>query len=272
MSTYTSYSRFQMTPTIIDSHAHLDWDSFKEDQAEVIQRAFDSGVVQMVQAGVYLTSIPEMLKLSERYENIYCGIGLHPHEAKDWDENSADILREAAHHPKVVAIGECGLDFHYNHSEPDTQRRVFAAQVDIAREVGKPLIIHTRNAWDDTFEIIKRHGKGEVPGVFHCFTGGPEQIPEIKEIDFYVSFSGIVTFPKSKDIQAAAPMVPAERLMVETDCPYLAPQGMRGKRNEPSYVWLVAERLAELRSSSKDEVAAQTAANARRLFKLPAVG
>jgi TatD DNase family protein len=257
--------------TIIDSHAHLDWESFKEDQPAVIQRALDAGVVQIVQAGVYLTAIPEMLALAERYDHIFCGIGLHPHEAKDWNDDSAAILREAARHPKVVAIGECGLDFHYNHSEPDVQRRVFAEQVKIAREVGKPLIIHTREAWEDTFAIIKEHGKGEVPGVFHCFTGGPGVIPTIKEIDFYVSFSGIVTFPKSTDIQAAAPMVPADRIMVETDSPYLAPQGMRGKRNEPSHVWLVAAKLADLRGESKDEVAINTSTNARRLFKLPTV-
>lgn len=261
-----------MTNTIIDSHAHLDWESFKEDQEQVIERAFASGVVQIVTAGVYLKSIPEMLALADRYERIYCGVGLHPHEAKDWDDAaSAAEVREAAKHRKVVAIGECGLDFHYNHSEPEVQTRVFVEQVELARELRKPLIIHTREAWPETFDIIKRHGRGEVRGVFHCFTGGPEVVPEIREIDFYVSFSGIVTFPKSLDIQAAAKLIPPDRIMVETDCPYLAPQGMRGKRNEPSYVWLVAAKLADLRGASKEEIAAQTAENARRLFGLPAV-
>lgn len=260
-----------MPATIIDSHAHLDWESFKEDQGAVIQRAFDAGVVQIVQAGVYLHAIPEMLAIAERYDNIYCGIGLHPHEAKDWNDDSVDILREWAAHPKVVAIGECGLDFHYNHSDPDVQRRVFAEQVKIAREVGKPLIIHTREAWDDTFDIIKTYGEGEVPGVFHCFTGGPAVIPTIREIDFYVSFSGIVTFPKSTDIQAAAPLVPDNRILVETDSPYLAPQGKRGKRNEPENVWLVAAKIAELRSVTKDDIADLTKANARRLFGLPEI-
>jgi TatD DNase family protein len=258
-----------MPATIIDSHAHLDWESFKEDREAVIQRAFDSGVAQIVQAGVYLHAIPEMLSLAETYPNIFVGIGLHPHEAKDWNEQSDSVIRQAAVHPKVVGIGECGLDFHYNYSEPETQKTVFALQVDLARELKKPLIIHTRNAWPETFQILKKHGKGEVRGVFHCFTGGPEVLPEIRELDFYVSFSGIVTFPKSTDIQKAAPLVPADRLLVETDCPYLAPQGVRGKRNEPSYVWLVAEKVAQLRSVPKDELAAQTAENARRLFNLP---
>lgn len=258
-----------MPSTIIDSHAHLDWESFKEDQEAVIQRAFESGVVQIVQAGVHLKSFPELLALSERYERIYCGIGLHPHDAKDWGADSASIVREAAHKQKVVAIGECGLDYHYNHSEPEVQRRVFAEQVELARDLNKPLILHTREAWPDTFDILHKHGRGAVRGVFHCFTGGPEVIPQIKELDFYVSFSGIVTFPKSTDIQAAAKLVDDDRIMVETDCPYLAPQGMRGKRNEPAYVWLVAAKLADLRGSSKDDIAAVTSQNARRLFALP---
>ena len=258
-----------MTTTIIDSHAHLDWESFKDDRDSVIQRAFDAGVVQMVEAGVYLHSIPEMLALAEQHANIYVGVGLHPHEAKSWDENSEETIRQAAKHAKVVGLGECGLDFHYNYSEREIQLSVFAKQVELARELKKPLIIHSRNAWDDTFEILNKYGRGEVRGVFHCFTGGPEQLPPIRAIDFYVSFSGIVTFPKATDIQAAAPLVPADRLLVETDCPYLAPQGMRGKRNEPSYVWLVAEKVAALRGVTRDELAAQTSSNARALFGLP---
>lgn len=258
--------------TIIDSHAHLDWESFKEDRDAVIQRAFDAGVAQIVQAGVYLHTIPEAIALADQFERIYIGIGLHPHEAKFWTEESAGLLREAAKHPKVVGIGECGLDFHYNHSERDVQLEVFAAQVDIARELSKPLIIHTREAWEDTFRILNDHGKGQVRGVFHCFTGGPEVIPEIKRLDFYVSFSGIVTFPKATDIQAAAPLVADDRILVETDSPYLSPQGLRGKRNEPANVWVVANKVAELRKISKEAIAKQTSENARRLFNLPNLG
>jgi TatD DNase family protein len=259
-----------MPNTIIDSHAHLDWESFTEDRDSVIERAFASGVSQIVQAGVYLHNIDEAVTLAERYENIFCGVGLHPHEAKFWQEDSSEqAIRQACTHPKVVAIGECGLDFHYNHSDRDDQLRVFAKQVDLARDLNKPLIIHTRNAWEDTFAILRDHGKGQVRGVFHCFTGGPEVVPEIKELDFYVSFSGIVTFPKSADIQAAAPLIADDRILVETDSPYLAPQGMRGRRNEPANVWLVAAKVAQLRNVSRDELAELTSANARRLFKLP---
>jgi TatD DNase family protein len=258
-----------MTNTIIDSHAHLGWDSFAEDREEVIDRAFSQGVKPIVQAGVYLESIEDMISLSEKYADIYTGIGLHPHEAKSWDASSMEKLRQAAAHPKVVAIGECGLDFHYNHSERQTQLDVFGMQVELARQLGKPLIIHTREAWQDTFAILRERGGGQVSGVFHCFTGGPEVLPEIQQLDFYVSFSGIVTFPKALDIQAAAPLVPSDRILVETDCPYLAPQGMRGKRNEPANVWLVADKIAQLRGSTREEIAAITSANARRLFKLP---
>lgn len=254
---------------IIDSHAHLTWDSFAEDQTEVIERAFADGVVQMVQAGVDLKTIPEMFKLTEQYSEIFIGVGLHPHEAKLWNDEADSQIREAAEHPKVVAIGECGLDFYYNHSDRDAQLACFKAQIEIAREMNKPLIVHSRDAWDDTFELLEKVGQGKVRGVFHCFTGGPEQLPRIAALDFYVSFSGILTFSSAKNIQAAAPLAPNNRILVETDCPYLAPQPVRGKRNEPVYVWYVAEKLAQLRGVSLEQIAETTVANARQLFNLP---
>lgn len=259
-----------MPNSIVDSHAHLGWDSFQEDREEVINRAFESGISQIVQAGVDHASLPESLKIADDFPNIFNGVGLHPHEAKHWNADSADIVRDAFRHKSVVAIGECGLDFYYNHSERDVQLQVFREQVRLCLELNKPLIIHTRDAWDDTFEILKQEGKGELRGVFHCFTGGPAQIPAIKELDFFVSFSGILTFKSAKDIQAAAPLVAADRVLVETDAPYLAPEGKRGKRNEPSYIWITAEKLAALRGCSKDDIAAQTSENARALFSLPA--
>jgi TatD DNase family protein len=219
---------------IIDSHAHLVWESFGEDLEQVIERAQQERVVQIVQAGVDFETIPQMAALSLRYPHIFFGVGLHPHEAKNWNSGSAGVLREAAGDPKNVAIGECGLDFHYNFSERQQQLSAFQEQVELARELGKPLIIHTRDAWEDTFAILHQAGKGDVRGVFHCFTGGPEVLPEIQKLDFYVSFSGILTFHNAKMIQAAAALVPANRIMVETDSPYLAPIPLRGKRNEPA--------------------------------------
>jgi TatD DNase family protein len=255
--------------SIIDSHAHLTWDSFAEDQAAVIERAHSEGVVQIVQAGVDLSTIPEMVKIAERYEHIYFGAGIHPHEAKHWSEDAAKALREAARHPKMVAIGECGLDFYYDHSDRDCQKKVFREQVAIARELDKPLIIHTRDAWEETFAILAEEGQGKIIGVFHCFTGSPEVLPAVGKLDFYVSFSGIITFKNALAIQEAAKLVPADRLLVETDCPYLAPVPHRGKRNEPSYVWHVAEKVALLRGEELTLLASQATDNARRLFKLP---
>jgi TatD DNase family protein len=257
--------------SIIDSHAHLAWDSYAEDQKDVIARAFQSGVVQIVHAGVDLVSIPEMIKLSDDYEQIYLGVGLHPHEAKLWDSQAEEALRQAAAHPKVVAIGECGLDFYYNHSDRESQINAFRAQIRLARQLAKPLIIHTRDAWPDTFAILEEEEAGKVGGVFHCFTGSPAQLPQIKKLDFYVSFSGIVTFNKAQDIQDAAKLVDENRMLVETDCPYLAPQPMRGKRNEPAYVWMVASKLAELRNVSQEQIADVTVKNTRRLFQLPEI-
>jgi TatD DNase family protein len=251
---------------IIDSHAHLTWESFAEDQKDVIARAFAENVVQIVHAGVDLVTIPEMMRLADEYEQIYLGIGLHPHEAKLFDEQTENTLRQAAKHKKVVAIGECGLDFYYNLSERDAQIKAFRAQIRLANELNLPLILHTRDAWEDTFAILKEEGAKR--GVFHCFTGGPEVLPQIAELDFYVSFSGILTFSSAKEIQKAAALVADNRMLVETDCPYLAPQPMRGKRNEPSYVWYTAEKLANLRGRNVEDIAKITTKNTRELFKL----
>jgi TatD DNase family protein len=256
--------------SIIDSHAHVVKEYFSEDQEEVIERAFKSGISQMINPGVVLESIPELLELTQRYENIYTAVGLHPHDAKNWSESSFDTLAKASEHAKVVAIGECGLDFFYNNSSHDEQIKALSEQIKLALETNKPIIIHCRDAWDEMLSLLKTEGQGKLRGVFHCFTGGPELLPRIEELDFYVSFSGIVTFPKSKPIKEAAAMVPANRLLAETDCPFLAPQKVRGKRNEPSYVWFVAEELARLRDKELGEISALCEQNARTLFRLPA--
>lgn len=255
--------------TIIDSHAHVVSEYYGEEREEVIGRAFESGVVQMVNPGVVLDNLDELFEIAERHANIYLGCGLHPHDAKRWDDKSEEVVKEAARHDKVVGIGECGLDFYYNNSDHQSQIRAFRAQLRLARELDKPVIVHCRDAWQEAISIIKEESGGEIRGVFHCFTGDETVLPSIEELDFYVSFSGIVTFPNAKALQAAAPKVPENRLLVETDCPFLAPQKVRGKRNEPSYVWHVAEKLAELRGTTLDAISAVTAGNARALFRLP---
>ncbi len=254
---------------IIDSHAHLTWDCYAEDQAEVIERASKDKVVQIVQAGVDLATLPEMMKVAERYEQIFFGAAVHPHESRHWSCESEEVLTRAASHPKMVAIGECGLDYYYDLSDRAAQQAAFRAQVRLARSINKPLIIHTRDAWTDTFAILEEEGGGQVSGVFHCFTGSAEFMPLIRELDFYISFSGIVTFKNAKQIQEAVALVPDDRLLVETDSPFLAPLPYRGKRNEPSYVWLVAQKVADLRGVELAQIAQITSENARRLFQLP---
>lgn len=254
---------------IIDSHAHVVKEFFQEDQEDVIQRAFDSGLSRMVNPGVTLNDLDELLAIQARHKRISIGIGQHPHDAKDFDGNMKDRLEDALEKHDIVAVGECGLDFHYNNSDRQSQLAAFREQIRLARRFDKPVIVHCRDAWDDAFQCLTEEGKGEVKGVFHCFTGGPEQLPSIEKLGFYVSFSGILTFPNAKNIQEAAPLVKHEKILVETDCPFLAPQKMRGRKNEPAYVWFVAEKLAALRNSSLDEIAESASCNARALFNLP---
>lgn len=254
---------------IIDSHAHVVKEFFKEEQSEVIERTFGTRVCQIVNPGVVVEDIPELEELASRHRSIFIAAGQHPHEAKFWSKEHADKVRQALKNPKVVAVGECGLDFHYNNSDRESQLKAFAEQIRIAREHKKPVIVHCRDAWQEAFDLLTSEGGGEVTGVFHCFTGGPEVLPQIEKLDFYVSFSGIVTFKNATEIQAAAPLVKPDRILVETDCPFLAPQKVRGKRNEPAFVWYVAEKLAELRNTSLEEIAQTTSSNARRLFSLP---
>ena len=258
---------------IIDSHAHVVTEFFGEEREEVIKRSFESGVVQMVNPGVVLNNIDELKDIAERHSNLFFATGLHPHEAKDWNDECAEQIERASAHPKSVGVGECGLDFYYNNSDHESQKRAFAAQCRLAKKIGKPVIVHCRDAWQEVFDILKEEGAGteadSLKGVFHCFTGGPEHLSRIAELGFYVSFSGIVTFPNAKALQQAAIQVPEDKILVETDCPFLAPQKVRGSKNEPRYVWYVAEKLAELRSSSVEAIAQSAMSNTSKLFALP---
>jgi TatD DNase family protein len=253
---------------IIDSHAHVVREFFQDEQSEVIKRAFDSGLSHMVNPGVIVDDLDELLEIKSKHANISIGVGQHPHEAKHFTADLKDRLQEALNKHDLVAVGECGLDFHYNNSDRESQLSCFREQIRLARQYDKPVIVHCRDAWDEAFQCLTEEGKGEVRGVFHCFTGGPEVLPAIARLGFYVSFSGILTFSSAKNIQEAAPLVPSEKILVETDCPFLAPQKVRGKRNEPSYVWFVAEKLAALRNTELSEVAQQASDNARALFNL----
>jgi TatD DNase family protein len=254
---------------IIDSHAHVVREFFQEEQAEVIKRAFDSGLTHMVNPGVTVNDLEELLQINAKHKNISIAVGQHPHDAKDFSSDMRDRLQESLEKHDLVAVGECGLDYYYNNSERDAQLSCFREQIRLARRYNKPVIVHCRDAWDEAFQCLTEEGRGEVRGVFHCFTGGPEVLPAIRKLGFYVSFSGILTFGSAKNIQEAAPLVDEDKILVETDCPFLAPQKVRGKRNEPSYVWFVAEKLAALRNSTLEDVAQKASDNARMLFNLP---
>jgi len=252
---------------MIDSHCHLDSDQFDADREAVIARALEAGVTHMVAIGTG-NGPPDLeagIRLADRYPFFYATVGIHPHDAS---KSTADILRDLAQlakHPKVVAIGEVGLDYHYDFSPRETQHAVFISQMRIAETAKKPIVIHTREAWDDTISLLRENWNLEQGGIMHCFSGGPKEAQQALDLGFYLSFGGIVTFPKAVDIQEAARMTPSDRILIETDAPYLAPVPKRGKRNEPSYIVETARKLASLRGVPLEEISAITTANFHRL-------
>jgi TatD DNase family protein len=256
---------------LIDSHCHLDDRQFDADREAAIERAVAAGVETMLAIGTG-GGPPDLeagVRLADVHAQIYASVGIHPHEAVKAGESDFARLRELLSHPKVLAIGEIGLDYHYDFSPRETQRAVFVRQLQIAREAGKPIVIHTREAWDDTLEIIAREWEPHPGGIMHCFSGGPEEAERVLEMGFFVSFAGIVTFPRAVAVQEAARRVPLDRLLAETDAPYLAPVPHRGKRNEPAFLVETVRKLAALRGESFEQVAAATSDNFRRLLQLP---
>lgn len=249
---------------MIDSHCHLDSERFAADQTAVIDRAFAAGVERMMTIGTGdgPPDIEGAVRIADRYEQIYATVGVHPHDASKYDDSIGTRLAALLKHPKVLALGEIGLDYHYDHSPREVQQTAFVEQMRIAADVRLPIVIHTREAWDDTFALIEQHWKPTgLGGIMHCFSGGPAEAQRSLDLGFHLSFSGIVTFPKSVDIQAAARLCPDDRLLIETDAPFLAPAPHRGKRNEPAYVAHTAAKVAELRGVSTQEVVRVTTAN-----------
>ena len=256
-----------MTLGLVDSHCHLDFADFDSERDQVLARARDAGVGWILTIATDLERFEAVVRIAETQPNIFCSVGVHPHEAAKVPGLTAEALIERARHPKVVGFGETGLDYHYEHSPKPDQVASFKAHIDAARQVGLPIIIHTREADADTAAILEaEYAKGPFPGLIHCFTAGPEFAERALAIGFSISFSGIVTFKKADDLRAIAKRVPLDRILVETDSPYLAPVPKRGSRNEPAFVALTAAFLAELKGVPPAEFTQATTDNFFRLF------
>jgi TatD DNase family protein len=256
---------------LVDSHCHLDFPDFGDELNAILARAQAQQIQRIVTISTRVRRHGDVVAIAERFPDVFCSVGTHPHYAHEELDVTADDLVARAGHPKVVAIGEAGLDYHYDFSPRDAQERGFRTHIAAARASRLPLVIHSRQADDDTARILEEEtGGGAFPAVLHCYTGGPDLAARAIELGLYVSFTGILTFKKSDDLRAIAASLPAERIMVETDAPYLAPGKFRGKRNEPAYVVETAKVLAEVRGVSLDEIARQTTENFFRLFsKVP---
>jgi TatD DNase family protein len=257
---------------LIDTHCHLDDPRYDADREAVIERAREAGVTTFITIGCDLATSRAAVALADRYPFVYATVGVHPHEVRHLTDDWHTEISQLARHPKVVAYGEIGLDYHYNHSPQDMQRARFREQVQLARSLHLPVIIHTREAQEDTIAILHEEQARDIGGVFHCFSGDTWLAKEALALGFYLSFSGVVTFKNATALRDIAKTVPLDRLLIETDCPYLTPIPHRGKRNEPGYVRHVAETLSDLAFTptklSVEELSRITSDNARRLFSI----
>ena len=253
---------------LTDSHTHLNAEQFNEDQDEVIERALDAGVTRIVNVGFNRETIPSSIALAERYDFIYSTVGWHPVDAIDMMPGDLEWIEELCKHEKVVAIGEIGLDYYWDKSPKDVQQRVFREQIRLARKLGMPIVIHNRDAHQDILHILKEEKAEEVGGIMHCFSGSWETAKQCLDMNFHISFGGPVTFKNAKQPKEVLAQVPLDRLLIETDAPYLTPHPFRGKRNETGYVRLVAETAAEIRGMTLEEIAEITTNNAIRLLGL----
>ncbi|WP_026593104.1 TatD family hydrolase [Bacillus sp. UNC437CL72CviS29] len=251
---------------LFDTHSHLNAEQFEEDLQEVIARMKETGVTYTVVVGFDEITIKKAIELAETYDFIYAAVGWHPVDAIDMTEDHLVWLEELAAHPKVVALGEMGLDYHWDKSPKEIQKEVFRKQIQLAKKVKLPIIIHNRDATQDIIDILEEENATEVGGIMHCFGGSVEVAKQCIDMNFLISLGGPVTFKNARKPKEVAMEIPMEKLLIETDCPYLTPHPFRGKRNEPSYVKLVAEEIANLKGISYEEVAQITTENAKALF------
>ena len=252
---------------LIDTHCHLTFEQIAGDLDGVLLRSRQAGVTGWVIVGTRQKENPKVIALAQKYDNMYAAVGIHPHYAKDVTDETMAELKELSQNKKVVAIGEAGLDFHYNFSVQPTQRQVFAKHLEIAAEMNKPVIVHSREAFDETIEILEKYGGGIEKIVFHCFSGSTEQAKIILDKGYYISFTGVVTFKNADTIREAAKLVPTDKMMVETDCPYMSPAPMRKQKvNEPALMIHTARLLAEIKEMDLEDFAKKVTATSRNFF------
>ena len=251
---------------LFDSHCHLESERFQEDLPDVMARMEDAGVRRCILAGSDMDSSERIVKLTQEHANVYGVVGVHPHEAKFWTEDCAERIAQWQKEARIVGVGEIGLDYYYDYSPRDVQKEVFVHQLLLAHELCVPVSFHIRDAHGDILSILRAHRRELPSGVIHCCSASPETAREYLDMGFYISFAGPITFKNANKLLDTARMVPLDRLMVETDSPYLAPVPMRGKRNEPTYVQYVAQKVAELHGIAAEEAAEITAQNTCRLF------
>ena len=253
---------------LIDSHAHLEMPEYHNDRKEVIQRAHDSGIDYILTIGIDIEACHHAIALAEEFEFIYAVVGVHPHNAKDIEGDTYDSLRKLTQHEKVCALGEIGLDFFRNLSPQDVQTKRFRELIALARDLKLPIVVHDRDAHKETLAILKEEKAFEVGGVIHCFSGDYEMASKCLDMGFYISIPGTITFRKAASLQELVKRIPLERILVETDAPFLTPVPFRGRRNEPSYVSYVADKIAKIKKTDFAEVASVTTRNAKTLFHL----
>jgi len=253
---------------LVDTHAHLDMPQFEEDLEDVLTRSRDKQVSTVITIGTDTLSSKKAIELAEKYDFIWATVGIHPHDAKNFNESTYSILKGLASHPKVVAIGETGLDFYRNLSPHEKQMRAFKSQINLVKELEKPLIIHCRDATSETWQVLKEENGFSLGGVWHCFSGDINLAKACIEEGFFISIGGIITFSKTKGLREAVKEISLDHILLETDAPFLAPVPMRGKRNEPAFLYFIAEEVARIKQKSIEEVARKTTENARQLFKI----
>ena len=251
---------------LFDTHAHMNDPAFDEDREEVILGLKEKGVANFLNVGCCLESSKDCIAMAEKYDFVYASVGTHPDSADEVDEAVLDAYRQMARHPKVMAIGEIGLDYYYETIPRQIQIQAFRMQMELARELKMPVIVHERNAHDDGMRVVKEFK--DVTGVFHCYSGSAEMARQLVDMGWYIGFTGVLTFKNARKAVETAERIPLERIVLETDCPFMAPEPFRGKRNDPGYLYRMAERLAEIRGISVEEVHAATMENAKRLYRI----